>query len=221
MARVFLSSCKNKAFYPEASAKLKDYLIDGGYIDEYAGCCKPGGPKHRDLEPGADAIVLCHTCHAIVEEHEPVATVTPVFDIILNDPAFPFPDYGGEAITVQDCWRARGRHDIHDAVRALLRKMNMEPVELEENRDESRFCGLTLLNKLPAQMAELAPKRYGSLEPGLFEPRPLDEQMRMMQEQVSRIATPRVVSYCFACDGGLQRGGADSVALLDLLFGTV
>ncbi len=221
MSRVFLSSCKNKATYPEASAKLKEYLLAGGHIDEYFGCCKPGGAGHRDLEPGMDAVVLCNTCQGIVEEHDPMVSVTSVLDIILNDPGFPFPDYGGERITVQDCWRAKGRSGVHDAVRALLREMNLEPVELAENRDGSRFCGVSLLAPLPAQVAELAPRRYGGHEDGVFVPCSKEQQEEAMRAQAALITTPRVVTYCFACDGGLKLGGADSVALVNLLFGII
>ena len=40
----------------------------------------------------------------------------------MDDDGFDYPDYGGEEITIQDCWRARGRHSLHDAVRELMRE---------------------------------------------------------------------------------------------------
>ena len=218
MPRIYMPSCKNPLFYPQASEKLKKYLFEKNFVNHLTGCCKPSIKGYRNLSREDDLIVLCNTCYAVVEEHEPVQSVVHVFNIIVNDPSFHFPDYGGEKITIQDCWRVTGRHDLQNSVRSLLRKMNMEPVELEESHDRSRFCGVSLFAELPQETADLAPQRFGAHEHGIFVPRLPEEQKALMVAHVAKIITPRVVSYCSACDGGLKEGGADSVALLNLLF---
>ncbi len=53
--------------------------------------------------------------------------------MVLSDKEFSYPDYQGQTVTIQDCWRARNRTEEQDAVRALLGKMNFEVHELQEN----------------------------------------------------------------------------------------
>lgn len=220
MATVFFPSCKYLALYPEASAELRAYLFERGHIDTSAGCCKKIPlAGEGSIAPEDTAVVLCNSCYLIVEESlEPQETIH-VFDLILNDGDFSFPDYQGEKITLQDCWRAKGRHRLHDTVRELLKKMNFEVVELKERGSFSSFCGISLLLALPAEVRERAPKFFGSLEEGIFEEHTPEEQEKLMKEHVKQIDTTRVVSYCPACDVGLKLGaGPKSVSLLDLLF---
>ena len=58
-----------------------------------------------------------------------------------DDETFPYPNHHGEAVTVQDCWRSKENAAEQEAVRKLLRRMNFEVVELEENRERTKFCG--------------------------------------------------------------------------------
>ena len=37
-----------------------------------------------------------------------------------KDPDFPFPDYLGEEMTIQDCWVAFEKRYVQDAVRSLM-----------------------------------------------------------------------------------------------------
>jgi hypothetical protein len=221
MTRLFMPSCNNSLAYTRSAQRLGRYLLDRGFVDGVSGCCKPGGPHHDEIPDDAEIVVVCNTCAGIVEESMQCSSVVNAFELLLEDRTFEYPDYGGERITVQDCWRACGRHGLHDAVRKLLRNMNLVPVELEENRDRSRFCGLTTLREMPEQVAELAPHRFGNVGEGLFESRDESEQIRLMREHAALITTPRVASYCFGCDQGLAIGGADSASLINLLFDKV
>ena len=218
LKRIFMPSCHNPLFYGQSILKLERYLRDRGLIDEVCGCCKPGHGDYRPVPEGADMVVLCNTCAAIAEESMGCRSVTSAFELIDRDPAFPFPDYGGEPVTVQDCWRVRGNHGLHESVRSLMRKMNLVPVELEENRDRSCFCGTSLLMAPSEANRALAPKRFGSAENGLFRPVGADERRAAMKQHASLITTDRAVTYCFSCDNGLQMGGIDSAALVNLLF---
>ena len=57
-----------------------------------------------------------------------------------DDETFPYPNHHGEAVTVQDCWRSKENAAEQEAVRKLLRRMNFEVVELEENRERTKFA---------------------------------------------------------------------------------
>ncbi len=220
MATVFVPSCNNKLLYAQSVKRLGEYLLERGAVDSIGGCCKPGRTGHGSVAEASKLVVVCNSCQAILEESQPSTPLVHALEIILNDEAFPYPDYEGEEITVQDCWRARGRHALHDAVRELLRRMNMIPVELRESRDDSRFCGTTTLMAMPEQNKKLAPRRFGCADDGLFVPLDSIERRRLMREHVEGIPTQRVVSYCFGCDAGLTLGGAESASIINLLFDT-
>lgn len=218
MTRLFMPSCNNSLVYSRSLEKLMRYLISRGIVDSITGCCKPNRPNYVPVPKNAEIVCICNTCTAIAEESIPGSTVTNALLYILDDPTFKYPDYGGEQITVQDCWRARGRGELHEGIRELLRKMNLEPVELEENRDASRFCGLSTFEELPPIVSELAPCRFGHPGEGMFTQCSREEMLQQMREHAALITTPRVASYCFSCDQGLELGGADSVSVLNLLF---
>lgn len=51
--------------------------------------------------PGDTVYSLCHNCAAIIEETKPGVATRSLWELIADDPDFPFPDYGGRAMTVQ------------------------------------------------------------------------------------------------------------------------
>ncbi|GHV69059.1 hypothetical protein AGMMS49928_10200 [Spirochaetia bacterium] len=160
MAKIFFPSCQNKIAYPNASEKLREYLIASYGVEIIAGCCRS---EYSKLSSEDTAIVICNTCFACCKKLSNVGNIIYVWEIIDSDNKFPFPSYNGEKITVQDCWRTIGRNDIHNAVRSLLKKMDLEPIELDENRDKSRFCGgITAYMQQPVQHTDLAPVRNGT-----------------------------------------------------------
>ena len=217
MKTLFMPSCNNSVIYERSISRLERYLLDRGLVDGFTGCCKATAPGCNGFTEGANIVAICNTCSAIAEESLG-GKLTNALELILADPDFKYPDYHGEEIAVQDCCRCRGRHELHDTVRELLKKMNMTPVELEENRDDSKFCGVSTFDLLPNNVRELAPKRFRALEGELFTPHTEEEKRAAMVAHVLKIHTSRVVSYCFSCDMGLKVGGADSAALINLLF---
>ncbi len=110
MAAIFLPSCNNSITYTRSITRLKDYLLENGYIDRVSGCCKQGSSNYSEIPPNSDLVVICNSCSIIAEESLRAKSVTNALEIILNDTSFNYPDYGGEQITIQDCWRARGKH---------------------------------------------------------------------------------------------------------------
>ena len=141
MSKVFLPGCKVKAKFKYQSDKLQAYLEQKEGV-QTVGCCKAFCSQ---VAPTDIAVVICNNCAAIMEESSVVSQIEFVWNIIDNDPEFPFPDYHGERIVVQDCWRAYEKRYVQDAVRSLMRKMNIVPVELPNNYEKSDFCGADLL----------------------------------------------------------------------------
>jgi len=214
MAHVFFPSCKAKAAYPAASARLQDYLTRRWGVTT-AGCCR----VDRTTLTGEDsAVVVCNNCAAILEESSQAGAISFVWELIDRDPDFPFPDYGGEEITVQDCWLSVERRSVQDTVRSLLRKMHLQPVEQADNYERTRFCGVNLLSPCNPSNAKLAPRRYEGGRSPMFRPMSPAEQESFFRRHCADITTRRVACYCKFCTEGIRTGGKAGVHLLELLF---
>ena len=110
-------------------------------------------------------------------------------------------------ITVQDCWRQKENLAEQKAVREILKKLNFEIVELEENFERTKFCGFSLYQPQPARNAKLAPKRFVENAKGFFEEHTQQEKENLMREHCKNISTEKVVAYCHYCARGLRLGG--------------
>ncbi len=141
-----------------------------------------------------------------------------VWELILSDETFPYPDYHGQSVTIQDCWRTRDRVEEQDAVRALLKKMNFHVCELPQNRIETEFCGASLYRPTSKKNLELAPRRFIENAQGKFIPHSEEEQRALMREYCKRFSTDKVVGYCKHCVEGLEWGGVNVQHLGSLLF---
>ena len=177
-----------------------------------------GIPDCADFKPGDTVYSLCHNCSAIMEESKPGVNIKSIWELILSDESFPYPDYQGQIVTVQDCWRANDRAEEQDAVRALLAKMNFEVRELRENREKTDFCGVSVYRPAPKRNLEMAPHRFVEKAAGKFVPHTKEEQEALMREYCKVFETDKVVSYCHYCQEGLELGGADAKHLASLLF---
>lgn len=213
MAMVFFPSCKARADYKDASEKLAAYLKERFGIVP-VGCCRV---NHQRLTPDDMAVIVCNNCAAIIEENTR-ADIKSVWEIIDEDENFQFPDYHGEEITIQDCWVGFDRRKIQDAVRSLLRKMNFSVVELDENYEKTRFCGVNLLAPCLESNAKLAHKRYVEDYPYMFTPMGEDERIEHFRKHCAKIRTKRTACYCKFCRDGINMGGKQGVHMLELLF---
>ena len=218
MSTLFLPSCKIRRFCGPASKQLEAYINERMAV-QTLGCCKVfcGSQQAKACE-GDTALVVCNNCATFVEESSVVSEVRFVWELIDADPAFAFPDYRGQRMAVQDCWRAYEKRDVQEAVRSLMRKMNIEVVELPEHHEHTRFCGLDLLEPCSALEKRFAPQRYVVEGAGMYTPLPEDEQLERLRAHCAGIDAETVVCYCFSCLEGIRLGGKNAVHLIDLLF---
>ncbi|NDO45272.1 hypothetical protein [Clostridium sp. MD294] len=214
MKKIFLPSCKVKGKYKSASQKLQRYLEIKEKVTT-VGCCKVFCSK---VCPEDTAVVICNNCAAIMEESSAVQKIEFVWQIIDNDPEFPFPDYHGEKMTIQDCWRAYEKRSVQNAIRSLLHKMNITVIELEENYENTKFCGADLLEPCTDIEKKFAPRRYVVNGADKYNPIPKEKEDLWLQNYCQQIETEKVVCYCMACLDGIQRGGKTAVHLLELIF---
>lgn len=211
---VYFPSCNFTKACPETSEKIKNYLRERHGM-KIAGCCRPG---HKTLEAGDTAVTVCHTCAAIVGENKPESGQLSLLEFLDQLPHFPFPDLGGEEITVQDCWRVQDKPALHETVRSLLKKLNSKIVELPANRENADFCGeFPHSPVLPGNQA-IAPRYFERVQARLELLSPEEREQRI-REHCAHITTARAVCYCNSCLRGLRQGGVNGVHLLELLFG--
>jgi len=175
-------------------------------------------PDSARFQPGDTVYSLCHNCSNIIEEMHPDVNVKSLWECIAEDKNFLFPDYSGMKVTIQDCWRARERRGEQDAVREILRKMNIVSVETEQNHENTRYCGSSLFRPQPVRNPKVAPRHYGMEAEGLFIPHTEEEQVKLMKEYCNTFETETVICYCHYCLEGLIQGGKDGRHIAQLLF---
>lgn len=231
-----MASCVFTEEYPELSRKVQKYISEKNlpiirccvanykveefesrmpdwYRDEWKNI------KHFEKFPaGSTMVSLCHNCAAIFEERHPEIFCQSLWELISEDENFLYPNHGGEKITVQDCWRSKENLSEQKAVREILRRMNFEIVELEENFERTKFCGYSLYQPQPPRNAKLAPKRFLENAAGLFQEHTQQEKENLMREHCAQIETEKVVAYCHYCVRGLKLGGKKTFHLAELLF---
>ena len=214
MSMVFFPSCKIKARYPYASARLRE-LLEEKYDMKTVGCCKA---DHGKTTADNTAVVICNNCGAIVEESGNAGMPVFVWELIDSMEDFEFPDYHGERMALQDCWRAYDRREVQDAIRSIMRKMNIDIEELPENYEKTRFCGADLMEPCTAVEKRFAPRRYDAEGGHMYKPMDPEAQDKALREHCRTIESDKVVCYCLACYDGLERGGKKAIHLIDLLF---
>ena len=213
----YFPSCNFTRLRPETSEKAKNFMASAGF--RVVGCCRPG---HKVLSGWSDTVVtVCETCSIIIGENRPAARVISLYEFIDGLPDFPFPDYKGERITLQDCYRAKAKEAEKEAVRSVLRKMNVETVELPGTEEEINFDGSFLLGPMRPDNFTLAPMRFAEIKKDMQAKAP-EEIDAYLKTYCRRFTTERVACYCNSCLTGLEKGlpeGKRAVHVAELLFG--
>ena len=211
MSEIYFPSCNFTAASPAAAEKIREYLEQKMPV---AGCCRTDA---LDYPPGSTAIYFCQACRETLEARAGERfSLLNLFQYLDGDSSFPWPDYAGLTVTVQDCWRDRAHPEIFSAVRNVLRKMNVAIVEMAENRENSHFCGNLHFESSSRELAEQL-QAYG--EKPLYQ-LPEEVQRLAMEEQVKKLPREFTVTYCNRCKAGILLGGGKAVHLLELAAGT-
>jgi len=209
----YLPSCKYQAAHPDSSLALQAWLCKKANV-QIVGCCRTS--QHL-FHAGDMVLTNCASCAAITREVSPFVQEMSIYEFLLRLPDFPWPDEHGAKITVQDCYRCRHNRQLMDAVRECLRKMNAEPVELENCREKTRFDGVFQFTDVSKSNLDLAPAFFTKIQKEYIEVLPEAEQRLRMEQWVSRYAANRTAAYCNACLSGIRLGGGNGVHVLELI----
>lgn len=208
----YLPGCDVKKNHPEAINKLINYLQDkGAVIDK---CCRN---KESFLIEGDTIINNCTLCNIVLNEVYPNSECLSLYEYVLQDDNFPWVSHSGETITIQDCWRTRDNKNLHKAIRKCLIKMDYTIIELEDNYDKTKFCGVWLNNPPAKDCIEIAPNTFKDIIDNYLELLSTDQQKSKMEEWVKHYPTDYILVYCNGCERGIKLGGKQPIHIVELL----
>lgn len=193
MKQVYSPGCALVIYKPHLAEKLLHFLNDShGSIPQHLTCC-----KH---EPGLDAgTCIINTCAGCDKRfrslYEGISTIS-LWEVLAESNLFPFPDYHGMKLAIHDACPTRTEDRVHDAVRKLLQRMNINVIEPEHTRRNAVCCGDSF---------------YGAL--------PVDEVKAQMKKRADAMPCEEVAVYCVSCIKAMHIGGKKPRYIIDLLFG--
>jgi Fe-S oxidoreductase len=198
MRNVFAPGCALMMYKPHLAHRITAYLNETGEnkageaVTEHHICC------HHDprLAQGTRVINVCAGCDRRFRSlYEGVSTIS-LWEVLAKSDTFLFPDYRGKRMAVHDACPTRTEKRVHDAVRTLLSRMNIEVTEPEHTREKAVCCGDSFYGVLPA-----------------------DEVKERMKIRAGQMPCEDVAVYCVSCIKAMHIGGKRPRYLVDLLFG--
>jgi len=191
--RVFAPGCALMIYKPELAEKLHLVLNEYfGEMDKLLICC------HHDphLKSKTEIINVCPGCDKRFDKDYPNSSTISLWEILAESDFFTFPDYQGKRMSIVDACPTRDKKRIHDAIRIVLNKMNIDLVEPKHTKTKSICCGDSF---------------YGMI--------PTGKVMEQMIKRASEMPVDDVVVYCVSCIKSMYIGGKNPHYSIDLLFG--
>lgn len=188
----FNPGCALSIYKPEMENKILDFLNQNyTSVTLHKICC-----RHQPLvEKGAVIINVCAGCDKRFSTlYEGVSTIS-LWEVIDTLDSFPFPDYQGLKMSVHDACPVREKPLVHQAVRHLLKKMNIEVVETKFNGTSSICCG-----------DDFYPKHS------------LEKVHKAMKRRADSMPCENVCVYCVSCIKSMYIGEKTPRHLVDLLM---
>lgn len=208
----YLPGCDVRKNHPQAVLKMQKYMRNQNAKIEK--CCRV---HDKLLEDGDTIINNCTLCDIVLRETHPHHQCLSLYEYVLNDKDFLWQDHRGEVITLQDCWRTRDNLVMQKAIRQCLQKMNFTIIEMEENYDKTKFCGVWLYNSPAQDCIDVAPQTFHHIIENYTQLLPEDKQIQLMKEWVSQYTTEHIVVYCNGCERGIKLGGGKPIHMIELL----
>lgn len=193
MKRVFAPGCALMIYKKELAQKVLEFLNkDFEGIHEHLTCCRhePGVTEETEI------VNTCAGCDKRYrKEYQNVTTIS-LWEILAKSTTFPFPDYQGKKMTLLDACPTRDQVRVHNAIRILLDKMNINLIEPKNTGTSSTCCGDSFFGVLP-----------------------VDQVKEQMKQRAAEMPTDDVIVYCVSCCKSMHIGGKKPRYIVDLLFG--
>ncbi len=191
MNQVYAPGCALLIYKPHLAEQIQKFFNTQTEMPAHTICC-----RHEPmLTIGTQIINTCPGCDRRFRElYEGVSTVS-LWEMLADSDVFEFPNYQGSKMTIHDACPARSEERIHNAIRKLLNRMNIDIVEPPNTRSRSVCCGDSF---------------YGQL--------PVDAVKSQMKKRADEMPCEEVVVYCVSCVKAMHIGGKKPRYIVDLLF---
>ena len=129
---IYYPSCNFSIASPSTAKVVRNLLKEKMVV---AGCCLR---DQREIHEDDIGVYFCQHCRETIENKVKTMSLWEYIDSLED---FDFPDYNHEKMLLQDCYRDRNHPEVHQAVRSILQKMNVDVVEAKRNKENSVYCG--------------------------------------------------------------------------------
>ena len=205
---VFFPGCSLMSLGEEAVMALYEILLIQHSKMGISGYCCGKPSKHiwqgKKFKKRASIIKLehkgiiytaCPNCYKTLgDEGFEVKSIWPLIDECL--PREKFEIHSGKTMMIHDPCTARNNTADHEAVRNIMRKLGIDVLEFENNREKTLCCG-----KINMTMA-------------------LDNEkgMKLLEKRASQCKTSDVVSYCASCVHSFGLAGKNGIHVAELII---
>ena len=193
MSYLFAPGCALLIDNPDL-AKTAHRVLESihGEMERLLTCCRHTPP----IPSGTTVINVCPGCDRRYRLDYAEPSTVSLWEILATSDSFPFPNYDGITMTIIDACPTRDQDRIHDAMRTLASRMNIDLIEPERTRRNSTCCGDSF---------------YGAL--------PTGKVVEQIQRKASEMPADDIIVYCVSCVKAMLVGGRRPRYMLDLLFG--
>jgi Fe-S oxidoreductase len=192
MKQVYSPGCALMIYKPDLGQKVLEVLNNNlGDVPEHLICCR----NEPNLESDTQIINTCAGCDRRFRElYEGISTIS-LWEVLAESDSFAFPDYNGMKMAIHDACPTRTEERVHNAIRKLLQRMNIEVVEPKNTRTKAICCGDSFYGTIPTELVK--------------------EQMK---KRSNEMPCDNVVVYCVSCIKSMYIGGKKPRYIIDLLF---
>ena len=193
MKYIFAPGCALLIYKPHLVDKIYTYLKSVyGSMEILTACCR-NIPK---IENDTCVINICPGCDKRYRENYTGSSTISLWELLADTDSFQFPNYSSQKMTIIDACPTRDQERVHNAVRKLAVKMNIDVVEPGKTRTKSTCCGDSYYDKLP-----------------------IDKVISLMKAKADEMPPYDIIVYCVSCAKSMFVGNRHPRYLVDLLFG--
>jgi Fe-S oxidoreductase len=191
----FNPGCALSIYKPEIETTILEFLNRNyGEVTLHKICCR----HEPRLGTGSLIINVCAGCdRRFGSLYEGISTIS-LWEVLDGLDTFQYPDYQGLKMSVHDPCPVREKPQVHQAVRNLLKKLNIDVIETKFWGTRSICCGDDFYTKLP-----------------------LEKVHQKMKERADAMPCEDVCVYCVSCIKSMVIGGKTPRHLIDLLMGKI
>ncbi len=189
----FNPGCALSIYKPKLEHNILDMLNEHfGPVKMHNICCR----HSPELPSGSTIINNCAGCDRRFRSmYDGIQTIS-LWEILDSIENLPLPDYMKMKVSVQDPCSYRPKPQVHEAMRSILKRMNIEIMESQYHGTNSICCGDNF---------------YPSLS--------IEEVNKLQKKRAAQMPCQDVVVYCVSCVKSMTIGEKNAHHMVDLILG--